>query len=262
MPEPIVFYDIPGTAAASKAWSHNTWKTRYSLNFKGIPYKTIWVEYPDIEPVLRKIGAAPTSKRADGSPLYTLPAILDPNTGTALTDSSAIARYLDRTYPDAPRLLPAETDALHEAFIVAFQRVIFPDLRPILVPSVAELLPPRSTAYFYATREPAWGGKLSEVAPRGSEKREKHWAGVKAAFNEYTKWLEADGSDKLFFLGKDKIAYADIFLAAYLAWIRIILGPDSEEWADLLTWNGGRWARFAEAFEKYGSVDAGEDAVV
>ncbi|KAI0766382.1 hypothetical protein BD413DRAFT_636143 [Trametes elegans] len=262
MSQPIVFYDIPGETTDIKAWSPNTWKTRYSLNVKGIPYKTVWVEYPDIESVLRKIGAAPSAKNDDGSPLYTLPAILDPNTGTALTESAAIARYLDRTYPDAPRLLPAETDALHAAFNVGFRSVLLDDLCPITIPATADILPPRSAAYFRATREVAFGAKLTELAPAGSEKRAKHWAGVKGAFDQYAKWLEADGSDKLFFLGTDRVAYADITIAAFLMWIRTVLGAESEEWKDVLTWNGGRWAKFAEAFEKYGSVDAGEDAVL
>ena len=74
----------------------------------------MWVEYPDVEPLCKKIGAAPTgTKGADGSPLYTLPTIYDPNTKTAVSDSSKIVRYLDATYPSSgPTLLPAELDAL------------------------------------------------------------------------------------------------------------------------------------------------------
>lgn len=64
MTQPVVFYDIPGNAHPQKAWSPNTQNTRYAsrreqeglltdtlryiLNYKGIPYKTVWVEYPDI----------------------------------------------------------------------------------------------------------------------------------------------------------------------------------------------------------------------
>ncbi|KAJ7483558.1 hypothetical protein FB451DRAFT_1234964 [Mycena latifolia] len=79
MTPPIVFYDIPSTLP-NKCWSPNTWKTRYALNFKGIPYKTSWVEYPDIEPLSREVGAAPTRNKPDGRPHYTLPMIHDPST--------------------------------------------------------------------------------------------------------------------------------------------------------------------------------------
>ncbi|KAI0322567.1 hypothetical protein OF83DRAFT_1080149 [Amylostereum chailletii] len=63
MSSPITLYDIPGNAWPKKAWSPNCWKVRYFLNMKDIPHKTIWVEYPDIEPEMKKIGAKPTGIR-------------------------------------------------------------------------------------------------------------------------------------------------------------------------------------------------------
>lgn len=73
-----------------------------SLQLKGIPFKTEWVEYPDIEPLCKRIGALPTSKKTDGRDHYTLPTIFDPSTGRAISDSLPIALYLDQTYPDSP----------------------------------------------------------------------------------------------------------------------------------------------------------------
>ncbi|KAJ7192476.1 hypothetical protein B0H12DRAFT_1082684 [Mycena haematopus] len=35
----------------------------YALNFKRIPYRTVWVEYPEIEARCKEIGAAPTRTR-------------------------------------------------------------------------------------------------------------------------------------------------------------------------------------------------------
>jgi hypothetical protein len=54
---------------------------RYSLNYKGIPYKTVWLEYEEIEPFSKRLGALPTSNKPDGRPHYTLPMIHDPATG-------------------------------------------------------------------------------------------------------------------------------------------------------------------------------------
>ncbi|CDO76080.1 hypothetical protein BN946_scf184649.g6 [Trametes cinnabarina] len=260
MPEPILFYDIPSKDAHRKSWGPNTWKTRYCLNIKGLPYKTVWVEYPDIEAVSRKIGAAPTEKKADGSPKYTLPAIYDPNTKTALSESAAIVRYLDRTYPDTPRLIPYETDALHAAFHHAVHSSVLPGLRKIVIPETAKRLLPRSEAYFRATREVLFGSKLEEISPPGP-KRDAYWTDFKAGLQLLSQWLQADGTDKLFFLG-DKIGFADVTVAAFLAWTRIILGADSKEWSDIKTVDGGRWSRYMEAFEKYETVDIGEDAVL
>ncbi|KAI0372259.1 hypothetical protein BV20DRAFT_1051003 [Pilatotrama ljubarskyi] len=259
MAEPIIFYDVPRTVDSGEAWSPNTWKTRYTLNMKGIPYKSVWVEYPDIASVMRRIGANPTAQK-NGSPHYTLPAIYDPNTKMALADSAQIVRYLDNRYPDTPRLIPVGTDALHAAFDQAFLSVLLSDIQPIMLPPTANNLPPRSAAYFTATREVSMGGKLDELAPPGP-KREKYWSGIQEALHKYAQWLQADGVDKLFFTG-DKIVYADITIASFLMWMRTILGPNNHEWVAVETWDGGRWARFMEAFNAYDAVDAGENAVV
>ncbi|KAI0712270.1 hypothetical protein C8Q76DRAFT_797141 [Earliella scabrosa] len=262
MPEPIIFYDIPGHAK-DKAWSPNTWKTRFCLNMKGIPYKTVWVEYPDIATLCKKIGATPTGTRRAGEFLYTLPVIYDPNTKSVVSDSGAIARYLDRTYPDAPTLIPAEADALTAALGAALWTVFNPDedLGAIIVPAAFAQLRERSRPYFRETREKWAGGKLEELAPAGSEKRAKCWETIRKGMNKIaTAWLEADGKEKLFFMGdRVGITYADITIAGFLMWFKETLGEDSEEWKAMMTWDDGRWAKFMRAFKKYEVVDEGED---
>ncbi|EMD40020.1 CsMn06 [Gelatoporia subvermispora B] len=246
----IQFYDIPGNATPDKAWSPNTWKTRYTLNFKGIPYKTIWVEYPDIASVCKEIGAEPTSIRPDG-PYYTLPVIHDPSTGKTISDSAAIARYLDKTYPDTPVVIPPETDALHAAFNFAFSEAIVRALAPIMLPATNAQLNPRSEEFFRRTREESAGGvKLEDWAPPGSEKRAKAWEKIRAGFGQIAKWLSADGNDKLLFLG-DKVSYADITIVGWVIWVKRVLGPDSAEWKDFETWDDGKWAKQLALFEKY-----------
>jgi len=111
---------------------------RYALNFKGIPHKTIWIEYPDIEPTMRSIGASPTSTKANGKPHYTLPVIVDPSRPspsggpTVVSESFLIAEYLDEAYPDTRPLFPAGTKALQKLFTDSFTTTMFTPLRPIL----------------------------------------------------------------------------------------------------------------------------------
>jgi hypothetical protein len=51
-PEPLVrFYDLSGP----KTWSPTCWATRYALNYKGIPYVTVKLSYPDIKPTCEKL---------------------------------------------------------------------------------------------------------------------------------------------------------------------------------------------------------------
>ena len=233
---------------------------RYCLNFKGLPYKTTWVEYPDIEAVMRKMEILPTATKVDGSPHYTLPAIYDPNTKTGLADSAAIARYLDRTYPDTPCVIPAEMDALHAAFHQAARALLLRDFAKVLVSALATHLPPRSEVYFRETRAVMFGvDDIDDIAPPGP-KRDEAWAGVKNGLGTVAEWLRADGLDKLFFTGKDRIVYADMTVAGFLIWARVVL--DRNEWEDLISWDGGRWGKFMAAFEKYEAVDEGEDAVL
>ena len=226
------------------------------MNIKSLPYKTVWVEYPDIAPLAKKLGATPTSTTADGAPHYTLPMIYDPNTTTTVTESAAIARYLDRTYPN-PVLIPKGTDALHEAFTEAFRTALATDLVHVgLLPTWAQLNP-YSQEYFRRTREARFG-KLEDVAPEGSEKRAKHWKAVEDGLHMLKGWIEADGTEKLFFTG-ESIAYADVTVAAFLTWIKTVFGEGSKEWRDVMEWDDGRWARFMGEFDAIGGVDFEKD---
>lgn len=87
------------------------------MNIKGIPYKTVWLEYLEIEDTFKKAGIAPTGTRA-GKPLYTCPGLVDPNTGAAIADSFTIAEYIEKTYPDPskPTLFPPGTRTLQVYF--------------------------------------------------------------------------------------------------------------------------------------------------
>src|SRR6266446_9283461 len=75
------------------------------------------LEFPDIESLFKKMGIPPTSKEEDGSDRYTVPAIHDPSTGASIADSVLIAEYLEKTYPDTPKVFPNNTPALQVAFV-------------------------------------------------------------------------------------------------------------------------------------------------
>lgn len=237
---------------------------RYTLNIKGIPYRTVWVEYPDVEALCKKIGAPPTGTRTDGSSLYTLPTIYDPNTEQAISDSAAITRYLDKTYPSkGPILIPPETDALHAAFQTAFLSSTFitatfakGPFGPIILPPTCAVLNPRSDEYFRRERGDVFG-PLDELAPFGSEKRAGHWKDLGKVYSMFAGWLGTDvyGKERLFFMGGEGICYADVTLAGFFKSMQKVL--PTEEWDDLTAWDGGRWARFVEKFQPYEAVDSG-----
>ncbi|KAF5328331.1 hypothetical protein D9619_013355 [Psilocybe cf. subviscida] len=240
----IILYDIPSTLKGN-AWSPNTWKTRYALNFKGIPYKTEWVEYPDIEALCIKLGI-PKSPFEDH---YTFPAIHDPSTGAYLSDSWEIAVYLEKTYPDTPKLFPHNTVALQHATFTAYDDNLAA-LWFTVLPDTNNILNPASEAYFRRTREKAFGKKMEELEAKGEE-GVKEWkryeSGLKKIADAYAT------SSGPFFMG-DTPCYADLFVAAYLIWQRLVWGENSKKWKDVASWQGGRWAKLLKDLSKYETI--------
>ncbi|KAJ7919381.1 hypothetical protein B0H13DRAFT_252548 [Mycena leptocephala] len=242
----ITLYDIASTHPR-QAWSPNTAKARYALNFKGIPHKTVFLEYLEIEPLCKKIGAKPTG---ESSTQYTLPVIYDPATDTVVSDSIEIARYLDATYPDTPRLIPEGTAAFHYAFTDAFAATLPPFLAYALPASLA-FLNPASQDYFRQTRQQLFGGRrLEDVTPTG-DAHVVMWKKFEDAFGQIDNWINKNGAKSKYFIG-DTISYADITIAGYLRWGKLVLGKD--KWEVILTWHGGRWANLMKEMEKYDVV--------
>ncbi|KAF8521807.1 hypothetical protein JB92DRAFT_2889328 [Gautieria morchelliformis] len=252
----ITLYDAPSDFNG-KAWSANMWKARYALNYKGVPYKTIWLEYPEIEPTMRSIGAAPTTKKPDGSPLYTLPVIVDPSRTapsggpTVISESFHITEYLDETYPtpSTGALFPPGTKALQQLFYDHFYKNVVMVTIPMGLPELFKHLNEGSHPYWRLTREAMLGGKLEEVCPKGFEK----WNGV---WDELEKglWLACDSHLAFGVLaalldknGKDGIRSS---------WARIPHSPTLSlpQRQRMHTWNGGRWGRLRDQCAKWRSV--------
>lgn len=220
---------------------------RFALNIKGIPYRTEWVEYPDIAQLYEKHGIAPLYKNDDGSPLCTLPVIYDPSTNKVIPESTEIVKYLDMAYPNTPPLFPRGTLAFHATFRVAMGRVhraVF----PIVCCAVCCCLNERSQVYFRKTRE-IENGKLEEI--RG----EKEWEDVEAAFNELAGWLGNNGEGKDELVMGEGLCFADVHIVSTLMWAKVSLGENSEEWARFCSWNNGKWKRMVDNLAKHAQID-------
>ncbi|KAJ3827161.1 hypothetical protein F5880DRAFT_1475014 [Lentinula raphanica] len=251
----IVFYDIP-FAKPNICWSPNTWKARYCLNYKGLAYRTEWVEYPDIEALCIKIGAAPTSVEDKGTARYTLPVIYDPSTGQVISESFNIAVYLETTYPDTPRVFPSGTRALHSAFAHhAYSQLVNQPLGPFVRPLVFEKLPVgKSQEYYRRAREALYNVKVEDWAPRG-EVRAKEWKKVEKCLVMFGKYLEAtkDEAGGGFICGAEP-TFADFVIAGILQWCKEGFGAESVDWKDIVTWQDGRWGSFMHSLEKFSVV--------
>lgn len=218
------------------------------MNFKGLPHKTEWVEYPDIEALGKRIGAKPTEKKPDGRDHYTLPIIQDPATGAVVSDSLAIAKYLDATYPDTPKVFPPRLDALQAAFLATCMPTYGHPLFYMMAGRIPLVLNPRSAEYFRTTREAIFGKPLEELhSPQD-------WEDVQTAYSNLRGFLRENGEGKDTLFAGDVITYCDIQIASLLVWFRDIFDKDSEEWKRIRALDGGFWGKFMKQFEKYETI--------
>lgn len=236
----------------------------YALNFKRLPFTThfvdfIDVDFIDVEPLCKRIGAKPSiivPSPTPGEPplkqIYTVPVIYDPKTKKAISESLAVAEYLDATYPNEaehPRLIKRGTLGLTRAFAKSIDTLLIPPVIPFLLPPTFPIVLERSREYFRSSREPYFGGKkLEDVIPTGNEKV----AGLKKveeAFRVFAGWYDANpyatsdelaNAPNLWLMGTEP-SYADLILAAYVMWMKKVWGEESEEWKRVSSWNGGRW---------------------
>ena len=221
---------------------------RFILNYKKLPYRTVWIEFPDIEPISHELGVAPTSKWPDGSGKYTVPLIFDPNTRTAVAESIVIARYIDDTYPDTPRVIPEGTAALQKCVAEFVWRTIN---LPLARNSRMEQLKfnPASVEYVQGVFRRRWGKKPEDLYS------EDNWVEIEQGFDALAGFLDFNGVGKEGSFAGEKLCFADFEVAGHLQWIRTVSGENSEEWRRVCSWNGGRWRRFLDQFEPYMAVD-------
>ncbi|KAG1818549.1 uncharacterized protein BJ212DRAFT_98256 [Suillus subaureus] len=231
---PLVLYDILSELPGNN-WSANPAKPRFVLSYKDLPFVTLWVEYSDIPIAMKSIGAKP-NKRQDGSDVYTVPVLNDPNTGALITDSLEIASYLEKTYPEKP-IFPNNSEPMIRAFDSAYESLTRPPAKSMYA-RCAEILSPASAKFFIEARSRyaplPWGVTYDE-----------DWELLEKAHNTAYEWYQK--TDGKWVMG-DTLSYADIVVACHLLWYKRVLKED--EWARISSWNGGKWAQVLADVEK------------
>lgn len=224
---------------------HSPGRYRFSLNYKGLSHKTEWVEFPDIEPLCKKLGLPPTRVPPTGPPNYTLPAIYDPNTKKYVVESAAIARYLDETYPETPLLFPPGTAALQTAFIdIAWPSIGLP-LYFSIMGTTTKKLNPSSAEFFRRTREQAFGQTMEALAS------DENWQAWVAGLGKVKSALESGNPTGKRFLMGDRITFADFQIASALIWIKV---ADDKAWEKVSSLHNGLWKTFLDSLVQYSGV--------
>ncbi|KAJ7710566.1 hypothetical protein B0H17DRAFT_914265 [Mycena rosella] len=247
-PATITLYDSPGTG--SQTWVPNIWRIRFILNYKRLPYRTVWVEFPDVEATLRSISAPPSSRRADGRAVYTLPVIVDPTRNAQapqiLSNTNTIAEYLEACYPARP-VFPEGSRALQTLFVHHIQDVLAKPLLPIMVPITHHQLPERTQSHFHGT------SRAGTPMPVSSHPREHAWQLVKEKFDFLALVLDKNVGDGDGIVAQGHhLSYADFALCSVLLWIEQMAPHDG--WARVREWNGGRWTKLRQKCQDYMDV--------
>ncbi|KAL6720023.1 hypothetical protein ACLMJK_001944 [Lecanora helva] len=202
----VILYDLPSKGRCA-CWSLNPWKPRLILNLKGIPYKTEWIEYPDLAPTLKAFGIPPNPEGSQ----YTSPTVRIGD--KYVMDSKNIAVELERHYP-SPSLhldLPV-LPKVQEIINTSFQS----SLRGVLMPKIpSKLLTPGSAPFWIAKREKEFGMPLPQLEKETNV--DNAWEKATPGMEALGALLKADGGP--FILGK-VVSYADLIIVAALHCIR------------------------------------------
>ncbi|VDB92520.1 unnamed protein product [Peniophora sp. CBMAI 1063] len=253
MPQPIVLYDLMrqvpgGHSDAEQSWSPNTMKTRYALNIKGLQFKTEWIGFGAVGRKMKELGLPPHPDSYPG-PKYTVPTIYDPNTDKYVTESFAIARYLDETYPDTARLVAPGT----AGFQVAYVEKIAVPLMYLTIPALGWPVfeqcgvSEEDKEHLRKLREAAFGRKVDDAEYKDLHAMMKV-PDMNGPLDILARHVAANGANALFLAG-DSPCHADTAIASVLVSALRILGMEGELCEAILqhSWAG----KYVEAMSKW-----------
>ncbi|KAI9498662.1 hypothetical protein BDB00DRAFT_396180 [Zychaea mexicana] len=228
----IILYDVELTTP-NEIWSPNTCKTRYALNYKGIPYKTVWLKFPEIGEEIPKI------TKSKERP--TVPVIVDVLHGNKVVQESwEIAKYLEEAYPDTPSLFHGNIGAhffMHEYCT----RRLLPKIFKLNVLTVMKKAGEHG-AWFRQTREKIFKMPLEKFV--GDESQ--HAKAITENLDALGRVLKTYP-----YLTGQQVGWADICLASYITFLRV-MRPDQY---DALVLNdskaGKQFAEWLKRMDKY-----------
>ena len=188
------------------------------MNFKGIPYKTQWVEYPDIAPTFKNFGIPPNAEGTE----YTIPAVCIGGDKYVM-DSIKIADELERLHPSPS--LHLDSPVLPKVEELSGQ--LIRPLIGVIMPKVPKnLLNQESLDYWHDTRSKAFGMPMDQLEKeKGGEDA---WENVKPAMKEAGDILKAEGGP--FVLGKTGNEYSQLFPLSEALTLSKTLGIPEADW--------------------------------
>ncbi|RTR07016.1 glutathione S-transferase family protein [Halomonas nitroreducens] len=201
-----VLYELCGIDESLR-FSPFCWRVRYALAHKGLDVETRPWRFTDKQ----ALAFADHDK---------VPVLVDGD--EVVTDSYAILRYLDRTYPQAPLLGDALAEARGRFFKHYAERALAPAMMRTIIMDLFNAVHPDDRAYFRESREKRFGRTLEEFHSPA-----KGLAQLDAALGPMRGRLEeAD------FLDGDAPGGADYLVFGNFMWARCVSSADLVSNAD------------------------------
>jgi glutathione S-transferase len=171
------------------------WRTKLALVHKGLDFESIPWRFTEKQEIA-----------FSGQQL--VPVLVDGE--KTVTDSQAIAEYLEATYPNAPSLFGgAQGHALTEFVRRWSDGVLAASLVRILVPDIYQIIHPKDQPYFRESREARLGISFEALAAQRGE----HMPAFLAALQTLRVTLKGQK-----FLGGETPLYADHIVFGALQW--------------------------------------------
>jgi glutathione S-transferase len=194
----ILMHDLAGADPALR-FSPYCWRIRMALAHKGLAVETVPWRFTEKEALaFSGQGRVPVIRDGD----------------TVVSDSWAIAEYLEDTYPDRPSLFGGPSGRAHARFINAWaDAVMVGGIARLIVRDLLDVVDPKDRAYFRESREARFGMSLEAV----QDGRETRVADFRASQSPVRQVLS-----KQAYLGGDTPSYADHIIFGTLQWPRCV----------------------------------------
>lgn len=269
--ETIIFYDI-ASKPPRRTFAANPWKTRLALNYKGVKYRTEWIQMPEITSLRKQLGVPANRTLPDGTPYHTLPVIQDVEVGKLVGDTFEIALYLDSAYPDGRTLFRPNTTGLTAAFNsrvdgIFTKYAILCSQMPFdseVQDAVNAIFAKRAEAMSVNMKLDdehmeemmvAFEADLGELA-----KSYRHQGGTTDYFwrvggtdKSQSQRAPSGREDAKPFLDGDEPVYADFIVGAWLKMFEASM-PE-ERWQRVRTWQGGLWGGIVDSLSRWSEIE-------
>ena len=181
----------------ARQFSPHVWKVVMALAHKGLAWETAPVPFTGIPAI-------------EGGATKTVPLLRDGD--NLVSDSFAIALYLEDAYPDAPSLFGGEGGKAMARFVESWsQSALHMAVTRIAILDIHNLLAPEDQSYFRRSREERLGTPLEAIAEQGAAEVD----GFAKRLQPLRNMLKLQP-----FIGGESPLFADYIVFGALQWLR------------------------------------------